>query len=150
MPGSILPTLGHRHPSCAASCEFKQLLIQLNASWLCNELQEGILAWRDKHLCSSSLARLPLPRIASALIVLSVGREGGYTIRENGEVKNTHPTVDNREQKSSLAKPVINQMGLLQLHSRYWFPQPAPTQSRKCLGLQEGDLTLSLHFTFIL
>lgn len=147
VPGSITPTLGHRHPSCAASCEVKQLLIQLNASWLCNELREGMLAWRDKHLCPLSLARLPLPRIASAPIILSVHREGRYTIRENGEVKNIHSTVDNWEQKFSLAKPVINKIGLLQLHTHYWFPQPAPTQSTKCLGRSDPEPSLWIHST---
>lgn len=106
-----------------------------------------MLAWRDKHLCPSSLARLPLPRIASALIVLSVDREGGYTIREKGEVKNIHSTADNWEQKSSLAKPVINKMGLLQLHAHYWFPQPAPTQSRNCLGRSDPEPSLRIHST---
>lgn len=113
-----------------------------------------MLAWRDKRLCPSSVAWPSLPRIASALILLFTGTEGGYTIRENGgEVKNIHSIMDNREQKSSSAKPVINKMGLLQLHTHYWFPQSAPTQSRKCLGLymgkQEGDLSLSLHFRLI-
>lgn len=46
--------------------------------------------------------------------------------------------VDNQEQNSSLAKPVINKMGLLQLHTHCWFPQSAPTQSTKCLGLCVG------------
>lgn len=113
-----------------------------------------MLAWKDKRLCPWSLAWPPLPRFAGALILLFMGGEGGYTIRENGgEVKNIHSIADNREQKSSSAKPVINKMGLLQLHTHYRFPQSAPTHSRKGLGLrvgkQEGDLSPSLHFRFI-
>lgn len=111
-----------------------------------------MLPWKDKHLCSSSLAWPPLPRIAGALVLLFMGREGGYTIR-GGEVKSIHSIADNREQKSSSAKPVINKMGLLQLHTHYQFLRAAPTQSRKGLGLrvgkQEGDLSPSLRFRFI-
>lgn len=59
-------------------------------------------------------------------------------LEKAGKLKNIHSTVDNQEQNSSLAKPVINKMGLLQLHTHCWFPQSAPTQSTKCLGLCVG------------
>lgn len=74
-------------------------------------------------------------------------------MRENEEVKNIHSLRDNWEQKFSLAKPVINKTGLLQLHTHCWFLQSAPTRSRKCLGLcvgkQEEDLSLGFHLRLI-